>query len=123
MQTTKIFILTLFVVSLISGAVFAQTASFTIKAANEKFSPSTITVKAGQTVKLKINAKKDNDKITSEGYVHSWTVKELDIDFMLTEGVNNVSFVAPDTPGTYKIECTVECGGNHEYMTGKLVVK
>ena len=123
MQAPKIFILTLLIGIITSGTILSQSVSFTIKAANEKYSPSTITVNAGQVVKLKINSKMDNNLSSPEGYVHSWTIYDLGIDFKLKPGVQNFSFVAPEQTGTYKIECNVECGDQHEYMTGKLIVK
>jgi len=121
MKTIIIFIAALFICSLTSGTLIAQTSTFSIKAGNEKFSPGTITVKAGQVVKLKITGKKDTN--ADNGITHTWTISELNIDFKIKEGSNNFSFVAPDSEGTYTVLCTNGCGDKCESMTMKLVVK
>ena len=121
MKAIKLFIVVLFIGGLTSGTILAQTATFNIKAGNQKFAPGTITVKAGQVVKLKIAGKKDTN--ADNGITHTWTISELNIDFKIKEGSNSFSFVAPDGEGTYTVLCTNGCGDKCESMTMKLVVK
>jgi len=103
-------------------ALAQQVHLIEMKAEDQHFIPETITVKAGEVVKLKITAKKD-EEISKEGYVHSFAIKKLGLEFKLKEGPNQFTFVAPDKPGTYKFECTVDCGTKHDYMTGRLEVE
>jgi len=111
----------LFIGILTSGTIIAQTATFNIKTGNQKFTPGTINVKAGQVVKLKITGTKAQN--IDNGIVHTWTISELNIDFKIKEGMNNFSFVAPEAEGTYMILCTNGCGDKCESMTMKMVVK
>ena len=109
-------------ISVFSGSVLAGPRIIKIQALNQTFLPSTITASPGEVVILKITSAKD-EKADKDGFVHSWSIKELDIDVKLKVGTTQFKFVVPDKPGTYKIECLVECGKHHENMTGELVVK
>ncbi len=75
------------------------------------FSPSQITVQAGQPVTLKFTG----------GGVHGIESKELGIPATtITPGGKTVTFT-PQKPGTYTLNCTIPCGPDHAKMT--LVIK
>ena len=128
MKTIKIkiaILVAVFLVPLTIGIVSSantQVKTFKLFVGNYAYKPSELVVNAGDVVKLEITGKKDG-RVTKEGYVHSFSIKELGIDFKFKAGKSEFKFVAPDTSGTYKIECTAKCGDKHEQMVGKLIVK
>ncbi len=96
----------------------AQEAGNTIEikmtARKYKFEPNTITVKKGQQVKLIITAV-DHD--------HGFKLEAFNIDQRLKKGdPTTVEFTA-DKAGTFPFECSVFCGLGHKRMKGKLVVE
>ena len=83
-----------------------------------------ITVKAGQVVKVKVIGEKGQEW-DKNGAVHSFTVNDLKDqgwDAQIKEGVNQLTLVAPSTPGQYEIICAVKCGEGHDDMKMTLVV-
>lgn len=84
---------------------------------------SVVTLKAGETVKFKINSLFGGEK-ARDGAVHSFVVRKLrdkGWSVRLKEGVQEFTLTAPP-PGNYLIECTVECGPGHDTMSIKMVV-
>jgi heme/copper-type cytochrome/quinol oxidase subunit 2 len=84
-----------------------------------------ITVKAGETVHLKITAEKAQ-KVASDGSVHSFTIKELTNEgwnLRLKPGTTDYTLTAPSKPGEYSIQCMVPCGAGHAEQKMKLVVQ
>ena len=84
-----------------------------------------LTLKAGEVVKFKVTSFFGGEK-AKDGAVHSFVVRKLrDNDpawsVRLKEGVQELTVTAPK-PGNYLIECTVECGPNHDNMNLKMVV-
>ncbi|MFN7923065.1 MAG: hypothetical protein U0Q16_23385 [Bryobacteraceae bacterium] len=82
-----------------------------------------VTLKAGETVRFKINSLFGGEK-ARDGAVHSFVVRKLrdkGWSVRLKEGVQEFTLTAPP-PGNYLIECTVECGPGHETMSIKMVV-
>jgi heme/copper-type cytochrome/quinol oxidase subunit 2 len=82
-------------------------------------------LKAGQVIKFKVTSHFGGEK-AKDGAVHSFVVRKLrDNDpawsVRLKEGIQEFTVTAPK-PGTYLIECTVECGPNHDNMNMKMVV-
>jgi plastocyanin len=71
------------------------------------FSPATITVPAGATVRV------DNQ----DGANHTVTALDASFDTGNIPGKSMGTFVAPRTPGTYPYKCAV-----HPFMTGTLTV-
>ena len=88
---------------------------FTVTGSSFKFSPSTITVKKGDTVRVTF---KD-----SGGPLHNFKIDEFDVatSQLGDEETEEVEFVA-DKSGTFEYYCSV---GNHRAMgmVGKLVVQ
>lgn len=84
-----------------------------------------ITVKAGETVHLKITAEK-GQRVASDGSVHSFTIKELASEgwnLRLKAGTQEYTLTAPSKPGEYVIQCMVPCGPGHAEQRMKLVVE
>ena len=87
-----------------------------------------ITVKAGERVILKIDARKSKTW-SREGTVHGFTMlrerdraRVADWDFELKAGMNEFTVNAPTEPGEYEVLCTVICSGDHEGMRMKVIV-
>jgi heme/copper-type cytochrome/quinol oxidase subunit 2 len=84
-----------------------------------------ITVKAGETVHLRITAEKAQ-RIANDGTVHSFTVKELanqGWDIRLKPGTQEYTLTAPSKAGEYLVQCMVPCGPVHAEQRMKLVVE
>ena len=87
-----------------------------------------ITVKAGEPVLLRINARKGKTW-NRDGTVHGFTLlrardhsKVSGWDLELKPGTNEFSLTAPAEPGEYEVLCTVICSEEHEGMRMKFVV-
>ena len=79
-----------------------------------EFTPSSITVNKGDTVKL---------TITSEDVTHGFNLPEFGVNAQLQPGKTiAVEFVA-DKTGTFSFFCSVFCGTGHSGMRGTLIVK
>ena len=124
MKTNKSNILRIMLVTgimfLLCAQGFTQTKTFKINTKGSRYSPSKLEVNAGDVVKLVITGTNEGNK-TDQGWVHTFAIKELGIEFFVLEGRNEFQFTAPD-PGEYKIECSMNCGPSHEGMVGKLIV-
>jgi heme/copper-type cytochrome/quinol oxidase subunit 2 len=84
-----------------------------------------ITVKAGETVHLRITAEKAQ-RTANDGSVHSFTIKELASegwDVRLKPGTQEYTLTAPSKPGEYLVQCMVPCGPAHAEQRMKLVVQ
>lgn len=84
-----------------------------------------ITVKAGETIHLKITAEK-GDRVANDGSVHSFTIKELASEgwnLRLKPGTQEYTLTAPTKPGEYLVQCMVPCGPAHAEQRMKLVVQ
>ncbi|MGB8132193.1 MAG: hypothetical protein WCG81_20575 [Candidatus Angelobacter sp.] len=87
-----------------------------------------ITVKAGEPVLLRINARKGKTW-NRDGTVHGFTLlrakdhsKVSGWDLELKPGQQEFSLTAPAEPGEYEVLCTVICSEEHEGMRMKFVV-
>jgi cytochrome c oxidase subunit 2 len=80
------------------------------------FTPSEITVDAGEEVEL---------RLTSDDTAHGFRIKGTDINLVLPKrGKGEVSAVlGAMEPGRYAFECTRMCGAGHNFMKGMLVVR
>lgn len=95
-----------------AAAAAASPQTITITALTT-FSPSLITVHAGQAVTL---------KFAGTGGVHGVESKELGIPAtMITPGSSKSVTFTPQKPGTYTLHCTIMCGPQHSSMA--LVIK
>lgn len=87
-----------------------------------------ITAKAGETITLRITAKKANN-VNRDGAIHGFTLLRAKDrtpvdgwDFLLKPGVQEFSVTAPTEAGEYVVVCTVICSQDHEGMNMKFVV-
>lgn len=88
--------------------------SFTITASKWAFSPNTITVKQGDTVRLRVN---------SIDVAHGLLIQGYNINKTINPGETvQIEFVA-DKKGTFNFRCSVQCGVGHLTMTGRLIVE
>ncbi len=84
----------------------------TVRGFNYGFSPKEITVKQGDTVKI---------RLTSDDSPHTFTIDELGVNQQFTWGKDtDLSFVA-DKKGTFEFYCAVP-GHKEDGMVGTLVV-
>jgi heme/copper-type cytochrome/quinol oxidase subunit 2 len=87
-----------------------------------------ITVKAGEPLLLRINARKGKT-MNRDGTVHGFTLlrakdhsKVNGWNLELKPGQQEFSLIAPAEPGEYEVLCTVICSEEHEGMRMKFVV-
>jgi heme/copper-type cytochrome/quinol oxidase subunit 2 len=87
-----------------------------------------ITVKAGEQILLRINARKGKSW-NRDGTVHGFTLlrakdrrKVSGWDLELTPGTHEFTLAAPAEAGEYEVLCTVVCSEDHEAMRMKFVV-
>jgi heme/copper-type cytochrome/quinol oxidase subunit 2 len=87
-----------------------------------------ITVKAGEPLLLRINARKGKTW-NRDGTVHGFTLlrakdhsKVSGWNLELKPGQQEFSLTAPAEPGEYEVLCTVICSEEHEGMRMKFVV-
>jgi len=95
-------------------APVSNVKEFDITAKRWDFTPSTITVKEGDKVKLNI---KDID------VTHGFTLFEFGVSERLTPGKTTTVEFTADKKGEYTFFCSVPCGKGHGGMNGKLVVE
>jgi cytochrome c oxidase subunit II len=78
------------------------------------FTPDKITLKKGQTVKLRLH---------SEDVTHGFFLRPLKLDEEIPAGGTTDVTITPDTPGTYTTICDHFCGANHGNMMMTIVVE
>lgn len=86
---------------------------FSINARQWEFSPSSISVKKGDRVKL---------TITSFDVPHGFALPEYNIDELLAPGVTKTVEFTADKAGSFGFFCNVFCGSGHTNMKGMLIV-
>jgi len=80
------------------------------------FTPSQITVTAGEAVELRLK---------SEDTAHGFRIHGIPVNVVIPKRGHDelvVSFRA-DTPGRYLFECSRMCGAGHNFMRGTLIVR
>jgi cytochrome c oxidase subunit 2 len=78
------------------------------------FSPDKITLKQGQTVKLRLH---------SEDVTHGFFLRPLKLDEEIPAGQTVEVTVTPQTAGTFTTICDHFCGANHGNMNMTIVVE
>ena len=78
------------------------------------FSPDKITLKKGQTVKLRLH---------SEDVTHGFFLRLLKLDEEIPAGQTADVTVTPQTAGTFTTICDHFCGANHGNMNMTIVVE
>ncbi len=103
-----------------SNAGSNEVQEFSLTAKNWEFSPSTITVKKGQKVRLKVTAL---DNGVGAGHGLLFESQELGVQGVnLPEGKEVTVEFTPTKAGEFPFRCSVFCGQDHSKMTGKVVV-
>jgi len=87
--------------------------SFNMTAKQWSFSPSTITVNVGDTVRL---------SIFSEDVTHGFALSQFGVSARLEPQKTVVVEFIADKAGTYTFFCSVSCGSGHSSMKGTLIV-
>jgi cytochrome c oxidase subunit 2 len=77
------------------------------------FSPNQITIKKGETVKL---------RLTSEDVTHGFFMRALKIDEDIQPGTPTEITLTPQTAGTFTTICDHFCGANHGNMNMTITV-
>jgi len=78
------------------------------------FSPDKITLKKGQTVKLRLH---------SEDVTHGFFLRPLKLDEEIPAGETTEVIVTPHEAGTFTTICDHFCGANHGNMNMTIVVE
>lgn len=95
--------------------VAVAAAAIDVAASNWKFSPSAITLHAGQTTQL---------HLTSTSGVHGIKSDELGIPLTtIMPGKTVTVSVTPKKAGTYVLHCAIMCGAGHANMVLTVVVE
>ncbi|HEY1434526.1 MAG TPA: cupredoxin domain-containing protein [Thermoanaerobaculia bacterium] len=88
--------------------------SIDIKAQRFEFTPATITLKKGETVRL---------RVTSDDVTHGLFLRALKIDMDIVPGEVREVTVTPETLGTFTAICHHFCGAGHGGMKLTVVVE
>lgn len=87
-----------------------------------------ITVKAGESIELRITARKGKSW-NRDGSIHGFSLlrakdrsKVPGWDLLLRPGTQEFALSAPTEPGEYEVVCTVICSEDHDGMRMKFVV-
>jgi cytochrome c oxidase subunit II len=78
------------------------------------FSPNKITLKKGQTVKLRLH---------SEDVTHGFFLRPLKLDEEIAAGQTTELVLTPETAGTFTTICDHFCGANHGNMNMTIAVE
>ena len=84
-----------------------------ISATNFAFTPSTITVKKGQKVTLRVT--------NAEG-VHGFGIPDLGVNVRIEPDQSVDISLDTSKAGTFSFRCTVPCGPGHKEMTGTITI-
>ncbi len=94
-----------------------------VKVSMSGFDPSTITVKAGQVLKIDL-INMDNSAHTDGGGWHNFGMDDFGMNVSVEPLGQKVFTVPTSTPGTYGWYCSVCCGGRESpSMNGQLIVE
>jgi cytochrome c oxidase subunit II len=85
-----------------------------ITAKRFEFSPSQITLKKGETVKL---------RLVSQDVHHGFFLRPLKLDEEIAPGEATEVTVTPQTAGTFTLICDHFCGENHGNMKMTVIVE
>jgi cytochrome c oxidase subunit II len=100
----------------------AATGTIDVQSSMAGFTPSVVTVKAGDTVTL--DWWTQDAAVHLQGGVHTMISPDLGLNEQLpAEGRRSVVWAVPNKPGTYDVWCESCCGGKDSpTMHGKIVV-
>ena len=104
-------------ISLLTGAGHVSAKDVPVVEITAKrfaFSPDKITLKRGQTVKLRLH---------SEDVTHGFFLRPLKLDEEIPAGQTTEVTVTPQEAGTFTTICDHFCGANHGNMNMTIVVE
>lgn len=85
-----------------------------IEAGNWAFTPSSITVKKGEKVKLQIAGVSGR---------HGFALSDFGINVSVDAGQTVLVDLPTETAGTFNFRCSIPCGPGHRDMTGTIVIQ
>ncbi len=91
-----------------------QAKEFTVLASQWQFSPSTITVNKGDTVKI---------TLVNKDVSHGISIPDFGFDLKAGAGQTASGQFTADKAGTFQFRCNVFCGDGHRDMVGTLIVQ
>ena len=91
----------------------SQPREITVTARKFEFSPKTITVRKGESIKL---------VVTSEDVDHGFSLPAFGVRETIKAKQSKVIEFTPDREGKFEFACSVFCGDGHEDMTGEMIV-
>lgn len=111
------------VVGRLSGPTPTDTSAVQVTADMGGFSPGSLTVRAGETVRVEF-ASLDTPFHSDGGGWHQFAIDDLGIDWKVGPQSSDVfELTAPPVPGTYTWYCDICCGGKENpSMQGTLTV-
>jgi len=111
------------VVSRLQGPGATDTTAVQVHASMGGFDPPSLTIKAGQVMKVELSSM-DTSMHSDGGGRHQFAIDELGIDWQVGPLSSQVfTFTAPAAAGTYDWYCDICCGGKENpSMQGKLTV-
>jgi len=114
---------TALVIARLQGPAATDLSALQVRADMGGFDPRTLTVKAGQTVRIEF-ASTDTAAHSDGGGWHQFAIDDLGIDWKVGPMSSEVfEFTAPATPGMYTFYCDICCGGKENpSMRGELTV-
>ena len=107
----------------LQGPAAADVTALQVHASMGGFEPATMTVRAGQTVRVELTSM-DTPYHSDGGGWHQFAIDELGIDWKVGPESSQVfTLTAPATPGTYSWYCGICCGGKENpSMRGTLTI-
>ena len=111
------------VVSRLQGPASTNAAAIQVHASMGGFNPPSLTVKAGQAVKVELSSM-DTSMHSDGGGWHQFAIDALGINWKVGPLSSKVfEFTAPSAAGTYTWYCDICCGGKENpSMQGRLTV-
>ena len=106
-------VLTMFLAASPRGARASEPRVIEIHAKRFGFTPDQITLKKGETVKI---------RLVSEDVTHGFFLRPLKIDEEVSPGQPTEIVLTPDKTGTFTTICDHFCGVNHGNMKMTIVV-
>ena len=111
------------VISRLAGPPASDTAAVQVHASMGGFDPETLTVRAGETVRVELSST-DTSMHSDGGGWHQLAIDALGLNWKVGPLSSRVfEFTAPATPGRYAWYCDICCGGKENpSMQGTLTV-
>ena len=94
-------------------SIAPQERTFRIDARQFAYSPSELTVNAGDTITL---------QLVSNDVVHGLYVDGYDVSVEADPGQTATLTFTANKPGSFRFRCNITCGAMHPFMIGKLTV-